>query len=234
MFAGGAAVIAAGTTCTLSAEAALACLGNPSCAASLVKIWTAADVIDDTAVQISALMGDPNAQAEVVAMAQTGMLQTPFEGPWNFANSLLRRSDIPDAPGSMRHMFERWQQYLDRGGTWEFSRWRNVYEANQTRARVANRAVDEFHETLGWGRREITIRMGDDVRRLDIADPARMEGIEYKTGYQYLSSSNRSQLERDAQLVAQGWNITWIFEGKASQPLLNELEGSGILWSTRR
>lgn len=37
-----------------------------------------------------------------------------------------------------------------------------------------------------------------------------------------------SELERDARLVEDGWSIEWVFEGKVSQPLLDDLNAANI------
>ena len=56
-------------------------------------------------------------------------------------------------------------------------------------------------------------------RRLDIADVAAKRAIEHKKGDFYLNKELKWELIRDKELVNQGWNITWYFEGTASKPL---------------
>lgn len=65
-------------------------------------------------------------------------------------------------------------------------------------------------------------------RRLDIADVDDFKAIEHKTGYQSRTEDVRWELERDAQLVKQGWDIEWVFKDTASQPLINDLQNAGI------
>lgn len=36
------------------------------------------------------------------------------------------------------------------------------------------------------------------------------------------------EIERDKQLVSDGWDIEWKINGNASQPLLDELKDAGI------
>ena len=63
------------------------------------------------------------------------------------------------------------------------------------------------------------------------ADPAKRRGVEHKTGGQYRSPENLSEIERDKWLVEDGWNIVWVFENsKPSKPLLEELRKTGITW----
>ncbi len=68
------------------------------------------------------------------------------------------------------------------------------------------------------------------LRLLDIADPSPdvRRGIEHKTGYQTASDDILWEVDRDAQLVKDGWDIEWVFDGKASKPLLDALEDASI------
>jgi hypothetical protein len=136
-------------------------------------------------------------------------------------------------PGSQAHKEQRWKEYQEAGGQWSYNRWSDVYEANMKRARAANAAVDAYHSELGWGVREVTIQIDNITRRLDIADVETMRGIEYKTGYQTANSENLSELERDRFLIQRGWNITWVFEGRVSQPLIDALDEAGIIYEIR-
>jgi hypothetical protein len=144
-------------------------------------------------------------------------------------------AEAADVAGSATHKAARWQEYLDNGGTWDFSRWSNVYEANMVRARAANAAVDAYHSTLGWGRREVTVSSTVDgvqfPRRLDIADVATQRGIEYKTGYQTANVDNLWEIARDKALLDSGWDVRWVFRDTASQPLKDALTRAGIRWT---
>ncbi|MEA1677283.1 hypothetical protein [Nitrospirillum sp. BR 11163] len=137
--------------------------------------------------------------------------------------------------GSDTHKAQRWQEYQDNGGTWNYDRWSNVYDANMTRASAANAAVDAYHKTLGWGEREVTVpSVVDGVeypRRLDIADVAAQRGIEYKTGYQTATQDNLWEVARDKSLADEGWDIQWVFRDKASQPLKDALTDAGIKYT---
>lgn len=137
--------------------------------------------------------------------------------------------------GSDTHKAARWQEYQDRGGEWDYDRWSKVYEANMTRATEANKAVDAYHETLGWGEREVTVPTEVDgveyPRRLDIADTTLQKGIEYKTGEQYATEDNLWEVARDKSLVEDGWDIQWVFRDTASQPLKDALDNAGIQYT---
>lgn len=139
-------------------------------------------------------------------------------------------------PGSAAHKAARWQEYQDRGGEWPYDRWSNVYDSNVTRAKLANQATDAYHDTLGWGEREVTVTSNVDgvdyARRLDIADEATLQGVEYKTGYQTATQDNLWEVARDKALQDKaGWSIKWVFRDSASQPLQDALTEAGIDFS---
>jgi hypothetical protein len=64
----------------------------------------------------------------------------------------VHNADCCALPGSVLHKAERWKEYLDSGGQWNYTRWSNVYDSNMTKAVNAHKAVDDYHSTLGWGR----------------------------------------------------------------------------------
>lgn len=132
-------------------------------------------------------------------------------------------------PGSPAHKATRWEEYQERGGEWDYDRWSKTYENNMTRATKAHKATDEFHETLGWGEREVTVDVNGQARRLDIADVADRRGLEYKSGSYFSRTEDiMSEIARDTELVKQGWDIDWVIDGTASQPLIDELKNAGI------
>jgi hypothetical protein len=124
---------------------------------------------------------------------------------------------MPGAAGSPEHKAARWTSYQQRTGGkgWPYKRWSNVYDSNMVKAKRAHAAVDAFHRILGWGEREVTLMVEGEPRRLDIADEANRRGVEYKTGRQAGSYSNRWEVVRDET---------------ASVNLLAELKAAGISW----
>ena len=138
-------------------------------------------------------------------------------------------NDPDSGPGSDSHKAQRWTQYQARGGKLSYEQWSRMYEANMVRARQANAAVNAYHKQLGWGRRELEVEVEKGVmRRLDIGDKLAKRGIEFKTGYQTASQENLSELARDQTLIRQGWDIKWVFQGSASNPLLSALKEARI------
>lgn len=145
---------------------------------------------------------------------------------------LVHNGYKPEA-GTPEHKASAWEEYQARGGEWDYNRWSKTYEANMQNANRGNAAADNYHSELGWGAREQTVKVninGQTVnRRLDIADVDAKMGVEVKSG-NYFSRTQEimSEIERDKELVRQGWDIEWRIEGDASQPLLDELRNAGI------
>jgi len=137
-------------------------------------------------------------------------------------------SGAASGPGSIAHKVARWNQYQARGGQWSKERWDKVYDQNMSRATRANSASDDYHKSLGWGKREVTVNVEGVARRLDIGDEATMRACEVKTGYQSLTQENLWELLRDQVLREKGWDVMWRFEGKASGPLRNALDAAEI------
>ncbi|MCS6763158.1 MAG: hypothetical protein MO853_03215 [Candidatus Protistobacter heckmanni] len=133
---------------------------------------------------------------------------------------------------------QRWREYQQRwnvGGVQKgrsYASWSKTYANNMQLAIKTNAAVDGYQRVIGWGRREVTIDVavkgGTYRRRLDIGGEAVKTSLEYKAGRQTLTKTNRHEVERDAALVYQGWDVTWVFEGTASEPLCRALRDAGI------
>ena len=135
--------------------------------------------------------------------------------------------------GTPEHRAAAWDAYQNRPNDgWDYDRWSNVYDSNQTRASEAREVELAYQAELGWGKHQVTVYPVVDgevsPRRLDIADEDTQRGVEIKSGYQSAGPENRWELERDAALVARGWQIEWVFTGTASQPLIDALTSVGI------
>jgi filamentous hemagglutinin len=142
----------------------------------------------------------------------------------------LTRGDV--SAGSIAHKLQRWEEYQKRGGTWGYSQWSNVYDANMTRATAANQEVAAYQKQIGWGRTEVSVKANVEgveyTRRLDIADETTSRGVEFKTGYQSATEANLWEVKRDKALLDDGWDIQWVFKGTASEPLKEALRKAGI------
>ena len=147
----------------------------------------------------------------------------------------------PDNP----HRVESWQQYLDSGRTRGYAHWARGHDVNQTQATRAAKAVAAYHQTLGWGRTEVTVHVEINgiqyARRLDIADndPTVLKGIEVKIGYPTLTTGEKGhawEVARDKALVENGWDIQWVFRDltkRPSQNLLDALDEAHIGWTIK-
>jgi hypothetical protein len=98
------------------------------------------------------------------------------------------------------------------------------------RAAVANRHVIAYQRLLGWGKRNQDVSTDLGTRRLDIVDVTGRRGVEVKSGNVDMSPEIRSEIERDAWLVKQGWDIEWHFTpgSQVSQSVLDALKEAGI------
>jgi hypothetical protein len=137
------------------------------------------------------------------------------------------------AKGSDEHRATRWEMYQLTGGDLPYESWKNVYDANMVKAERANKVVAGERTRLGYPEQEYTFKLkGDEVRRFDIADPAKKKAVEvkaYESGTVYQSDDLRSEYERDGTIVKRGWEITWLFiDCEPSGPLTTELTARGI------
>ncbi|MET9019911.1 DUF4157 domain-containing protein [Actinopolymorpha sp. NPDC004070] len=142
-------------------------------------------------------------------------------------------------PGEAEHMETRWEMYQLDNGEMPRASWERVYRSNVERANVANEIVAAERARLGWPEKEHTVKLGgDEVRRLDLADPEKLRGAEvkaYDEGTVYLSKDIDSEVQRDRRLVRRhDWELTWIFiDCKPSGPLRAELLSAGIIIELR-
>jgi hypothetical protein len=164
--------------------------------------------------------GDPKAP-------EGGYERDPNQPDPDSAEGSTTRPDDP-AAGTPEHKAQRWKEYQERGGEWDYERWSKTYENNMERARKAQQAEEAYRQRLGWGEPQVTVEVEGVPRRLDIADSATQRGVEVKTGAQYATQENLWEIARDEILREQGWDIRWHFEGHVSQPLKDALDKAGI------
>ncbi|TCS95886.1 hypothetical protein [Hazenella coriacea] len=152
-------------------------------------------------------------------------------------NTKPKEKDKSLKPGTPEHKQNRWEVYQANGGKWDYERWSKVYESNMTKPGRSHEAVDNYRKSIGWGTTQVSVDTPNGLRILDIADPTTKKGIEHKTttkddgsrGYFSRDERIRDEITKDKDLVADGWEITWVFEkADASKPLLDELKEAGI------
>lgn len=151
------------------------------------------------------------------------------------ASGTTNKQSIKSWVGSAEHKAQRWIDYQARDNAgWTYERWSKTYDRNITRAADARKIEDDYRAVLGWGEPQIsvTIPSTGEVRRVDIGDRAGKRAVEVKSGHATLHANNRSEIERDSQIIKElGWNIEWYFDGYATRPLLNALDKAGIPFS---
>ncbi|MDR6226824.1 pre-toxin TG domain-containing protein [Desmospora profundinema] len=170
----------------------------------------------------------------------------PYGGALASGVGFVRRVDkIGDAAkagkvykaGTPEHKAQRWKDYKEAGGTWSYERWSKNYDNNVIKPGRSNEAMNAYHQRIGWGEREVSVTINGQKRILDLADIKAQRAIEHKTrtgdgpyaGYFSAKQEIRWEIERDAMLVEDGWDITWVFEdATASEPLLQMLIDEGI------
>jgi hypothetical protein len=215
---------------------------------AVLNLWQpGVDPLPDSVVNMglgAALLDSRGQRLSIPRLFEGPVLPTTTSEP-DFITPPVGNAEVPDSAvpdtgtvasdtaGVTPHKAAAWEAYQARSGEWNYERWSNVYEANQSRATAANEAVDAYHQTLGWGKREVTLEA--DVngttydRRLDIADRLTQQGVEYKTGYQSVTPDNLWEIARDQALIEKGgWSIKWVFRDTASQPLKDILKSAKI------
>ncbi|NUR64025.1 MAG: hypothetical protein HOV87_36010 [Catenulispora sp.] len=160
-------------------------------------------------------------------------------------------------PGSPEHRQDRWEKYKKKTEDPKFQQdvadgkrkpplseeaWNNNYDANMDKAKRAQRQVEDFADRAGhkkedgWkfgnNQEEHTITFPDgSQRRIDIANPDKQIGIEYKGGRINNQAEIHKELELDGRLVQEGWDIRWV--GQTKEPpkwLKPHLDKHGIQW----
>jgi phage-related protein len=190
--------------------------------------------MDDVNVKVDEALAERPAEqpkAEDGPRTEPEVVDTPEADTTKIDPAEVTEAPAPGAPGSPEHRAARWEEYVQRTAPekrWSRERWDKQYDVNMQQANRANKAVADYHETLGWGKREVTLDVEGVQRRLDIADVSSMRGIEHKTGDIYASQDILWEVYRDQILVKEGWDITWVFEGTASKPLQQALRDAGI------
>lgn len=157
--------------------------------------------------------------ADAMTQAQLEQLQT------------LRQRYEPTrtlVPTTAIHKAQRWADYQARSGDWTFERWSQGYENSVRQYQRGNAIADRYHQTLGWGQREVPVTLNGKTRVLDIADLEQFIGVEVKSGYVSHRRSIATQVRFDTNLVRRGWTITWYVEGRFSDPLRRVLLRAGI------
>jgi len=134
---------------------------------------------------------------------------------------------------TLEHKAARWEQYKAKGkeNPLSYEAWSNVYDSGMNNAIRGNKVAGEVHTELGWGKREATVPVGSENRRLDIADLATQRGVEvkaYESGKVDLSPHVEKEIRLDTELQKKmGWTIEWIFRDCVPVPSVKALLDAG-------
>ncbi|NUP49602.1 MAG: hypothetical protein HOW97_20170 [Catenulispora sp.] len=173
------------------------------------------------------------------------------------ASSAARTRKPKLEKGSPEHRQDRWEKYQKKINDPKFQQevadgkrrppltkeaWDNNYDVNMNKAKKAQQQVEDFADRAGhkkedgWkfgnNQEEHTITFADgSQRRIDIANPDKQIGIEYKGGRINNQAEIHKELELDGRLVQEGWDIRWV--GQTKEPpkwLKPHLDQHGIQW----
>jgi len=130
------------------------------------------------------------------------------------------------AAGTAEHKADRWAKYQARGGQKGYEAWSKQYDTNmQNYVRGAARE-EQYREAMGAT--EGLLKTPLTNRQIDVLIPEQMYAGQVKTGPVSLTKENVVAIQKDAELVKEGWTVEHILEGGASQPYLDALERAGI------
>jgi len=118
-----------------------------------------------------------------------------------------------------------------------YERWSNVYDANQTRAIIANQRAEVYQAKMGYPDREFPVDIEGVTRRIDMGDQGAKFAVEYKSGTRHTATAtgpdggvggNLWEVARDEILVEKGWTVEWVFEVAPTPKLRQALVDAGI------
>ena len=133
-------------------------------------------------------------------------------------------------PGSAEHKADRWQRYQDRGGKKSYDQWSKQYDTNMQNYQHGLARESQYREAMGAD--QGTIKTPLSNRQIDILKADEMYAGQLKTGPVSLTKENIIAIQKDAELVKQGWTVEHILEQGASKPYLKALDEAGILYKT--
>jgi hypothetical protein len=133
-------------------------------------------------------------------------------------------------PGSSEHKADRWQRYQDRGGKKSYDQWSKQYDTNMQNYQHGLARESQYRDAMGANQGSIKTSLSN--RQIDILKADEMYAGQLKTGPVSLTKENIIAIQKDAELVKQGWTVEHILEQGASKPYLKALDEAGILYKT--
>ncbi|MDO3425580.1 hypothetical protein QWT87_11835 [Chryseobacterium sp. APV1] len=142
-------------------------------------------------------------------------------------------------PGSPEHKAARWEAYQNNPkikNKKSYEEWSNRYEANMKNAKKGNNSADEYQKQLGWGDREVPMKIdengnplqvkkGQETRNLDIGDVPNKKAVEvkdYSSKKVPYDKDIKAEVDFDKKLAEKGWDVEWVFKDKGPSKALEE------------
>jgi hypothetical protein len=128
--------------------------------------------------------------------------------------------------GTPEHKSQRWKDYQERGGKWDYERWSKQYDTNMKNANHGLSRESAYRGMLGGESK--TVKTPTTNRQIDIYKGDDFYAGQLKTGKVNLTKQAKIDIEKDAYLVKQGYKVEYVLEKGASQPFLDALKTNGI------
>ncbi len=129
-------------------------------------------------------------------------------------------------PGTPEHKAVRWEEYQQKGGKWDYTRWSRQYDTNMRNYLHGSRTETAYREAMQAT--EGKIKTEYTMRQVDLLKTDDFYAGQLKTGPVSLTKENVLAIKKDGWLVKEGWTVEHILEQGASKPYLDALERSGI------
>ncbi|VWC18533.1 PF13665 domain protein [Burkholderia aenigmatica] len=129
-------------------------------------------------------------------------------------------------PGSLEHKAARWERYKARGGKKDYEAWSKQYDTNMRNYQFGAEREAAYRDAMGAS--EGTLKTPLTNRQIDILKADEMYAGQLKTGPVSLTKENILAIQKDGELVKQGWQVEHILEQGASKPYLDALEKAGV------
>jgi hypothetical protein len=129
-------------------------------------------------------------------------------------------------PGSLEHKASRWEKYKARGGKKDYDAWSKQYDTNMRNYQFGAARESAYRDAMDAS--EGTLKTPLTNRQIDILKADEMYAGQLKTGPVSLTKENIIAIQKDGELVNQGWQVEHILEQGASKPYLDALEKAGV------
>ena len=128
-------------------------------------------------------------------------------------------------PGTPEHKAQRWKDYQARdNASWSYERWSKQYDINMRNASYGLSRERKYREVFGGESR--VLKTDFTLRQIDIADGTSLKQL--KTGKVSLTKQAKIDIQKDAWLMDEGYDVEYILEKGASKPFLNALDENNI------